>query len=81
MVAIDTKTGAKPLDIYLHVSRVNGRDGDSFISPQLQEERCTAMIAARGFQAGEVISDMDVSGGTMDRPGLNRALGRVRDGT
>jgi DNA invertase Pin-like site-specific DNA recombinase len=39
------------------------------------------MIAARGFEAGEVVSDLDFSGGTMDRPGLNRALGRVRDGT
>ena len=39
------------------------------------------MIAARGFEVGEVIRDLDVGGGTMDRPGLNRALDRVRDGT
>jgi hypothetical protein len=39
------------------------------------------MIAARGFEVGEVIRDMDVGGGTMDRPGLNKALGRVRDGS
>ncbi len=71
----------KPLDIYCRVSRVGGRDGGSFISPQLQEERCRAMIAARGFEVGEVITDLDVSGGTMNRPGLSKALGRVRDGT
>jgi DNA invertase Pin-like site-specific DNA recombinase len=70
-----------PLDIYLRVSRVNGRDGDSFISPAVQEERCRALAVARGHDVGEVISDLDVSGGTMDRPGLNTAIGRIREGT
>ena len=81
LVASVTKHAGKPLDVYVRVSRVGGREGDSFLSPGLQEERCMAMIAARGFLAGEVIRDLDVGGGTMDRPGLNRALGRVRDGT
>ncbi len=80
-MATVTKHAAKPLDVYVRVSRVGGREGESFISPGLQEERCRAMIAARGFDVGEVVSDIDVGGGTMDRPGLNRALARVRDGT
>lgn len=75
-----TRIMTLPLDIYVRVSRVGGRDGDSFVSPQLQEERCRAMATARGFEVGEVITDLDVSGGTMQRPGLNRALQRIKDG-
>jgi len=30
---------AKPLDIYIRVSDVRGRSGESFISPTDQEER------------------------------------------
>jgi DNA invertase Pin-like site-specific DNA recombinase len=71
---------AKPLDIYVRVSKLNGRGGDSFISPDLQEERCRAMATARGFGVGEVISDLDKSGGTMDRAGLKRAIARIRSG-
>ena len=75
-MANGTKAGkVKPRDIYCRVSRVGGRNGNSFISPQLQEERCRAMITAPRWAKS---SAMDVGGGTMDRPGLNRALDRVR---
>lgn len=61
------------------LDRKNGRGGDSFLSPTLQEE---VPRDDRGpwLRGGRVISDLDVCGGTMDRPGLNMAIGRVRDG-
>jgi DNA invertase Pin-like site-specific DNA recombinase len=76
----EEKREMKPLDVYVRVSRVGDRNGDSFISPQLQEERCRALARARGYEVGEVVTDLDRSGGTMDRPGLNRALERIRGG-
>ena len=66
---------ARPLDIYVRVSDVKGRAGDSFISPKDQEERCRALAKARGYQVGEVLTDLDVSGGKMRRPELDRAIG------
>ncbi len=70
----------KPLDVYVRVSRVGGREGDSFISPAVQEERCRALATARDYRVGEVLTDLDKSGGTMDRPALNEALARIRSG-
>lgn len=70
----------KPLDVYIRVSRVGGREGDSFISPELQEERCRALAVAKGLDVGLVFVDLDQSGGKMDRPEFNRALERIREG-
>jgi hypothetical protein len=53
---------SRPLDIYIRVSDVRGRTGDSFISPQEQEDRCRAALASRGLEAGEVFRELDVSG-------------------
>jgi DNA invertase Pin-like site-specific DNA recombinase len=70
----------RPLDIYVRVSRVGGREGDSFISPELQEEKCRALATARGLAIGEVFTDLDRSGGKMDRPAFKRALERIESG-
>jgi site-specific DNA recombinase len=70
----------KPLDIYVRVSDVKGREGDSFISPKEQVDRCRSAASARGLQIGEVLEELNVSGGKMDRPALNEALERIRDG-
>src|SRR4051794_22838631 len=71
---------AQPLDIYVRVSDVRGRSGDSFISPKDQEERCRALAKARGYRTGEVFTDLDVSGGKMRRPQLDRAIARIEEG-
>src|SRR5206468_166999 len=71
---------ALPLDAYVRVSDVRGRSGDSFISPKEQEERCRALATARGYKVGDVFSDMDVSGGKMRRPELDRAIARIEEG-
>ena len=71
---------AKPLDIYIRVSDVRGRSGESFISPRDQEERCLALARARGYEIGEVFEELDVSGGNMRRPKLEEAIARVEAG-
>lgn len=71
---------SRPLDIYVRVSDVRGRTGDSFISPQEQEDRCHAALASRGLDVGEVFRELDVSGKTMQRPELAKARQRIEDG-
>ncbi len=71
---------AAPLDIYVRVSDIRGRSGDSFISPKDQEERCRALAQSRGYQVGEVFYDADVSGGKMKRPELDNAIARIEEG-
>ena len=50
------------LDGYIRVSRVAGREGDSFISPRLQREQIAAYATARGFTIAKWHEDFDVSG-------------------
>src|SRR5579884_1508388 len=74
------KRVTKPLDIYVRVSDVAGRSGDTFISPVDQEERCRAAIASRGLAVGEVLTDLNQSGKSMDRPAFKSGLERIRSG-
>ncbi len=67
----------KPLDIYVRVSRVGGREGDSYITEAVQEERCRALATARGLEVGQVFTDRDQSGGKMERPAFAKALARI----
>lgn len=75
------KRVSAPLDIYVRVSDVRGRSGESFISPADQEERCRALAKARGYETGKAFTDLDVSGGKMSRPQLDKAIARIEDGT
>ena len=68
-------------DIYVRVSRVGGRDGANFISPEVQEEAARRFAEAKSLElTGAVFTDLDVSGGTMDREQLNEALARICSG-
>ncbi len=69
-----------PIDVYVRVSQTAGREGDSFQSPAEQEDRCRAQLAADGLAVGEVFTDLDVSGGKMERPGLDTVMERIRSG-
>jgi site-specific DNA recombinase len=70
----------RPLDIYVRVSRVGGREGESYISESVQEERCRALAMARGLVVGQIFIDRDQSGGKMERPAFAIALARVAEG-
>lgn len=69
-----------PVDIYIRVSRVAGRAGESYQSPSDQERACRALIESRGYEAGEVFKDEDRSGGTMSRPAFDEAMRRAESG-
>lgn len=73
-----SKATSLPVDIYVRVSRIGGRE--HMISPEEQERDARAFAKRRGLHVAEVITDLDRSGGTLDRPGLQEALARVRSG-
>lgn len=68
------------LDGYIRVSRVGGRNGDTFISPEVQREQIEQWAAMRGASILAWHTDLDVSGGKLKRPGLDALLQRLRDG-
>jgi site-specific DNA recombinase len=69
------------IDGYLRVSQVAGREGESFISPREQHEPMRGWARGRGHEIARIHDDLDFSGGTAERPGLKRAMERIRRGT
>jgi site-specific DNA recombinase len=67
-------------DGYVRVSRVAGRTGESFISPDEQRAAITAWAKSNKTKIVEWHEDLDQSGGTLDRPAFNAALERCRAG-
>jgi DNA invertase Pin-like site-specific DNA recombinase len=66
-----------PLDGYVRVSKVGGRTGERFISPDVQEEQIRAYATARGYTIDVVFHELDRSGTTFDRAILQQALDRI----
>ena len=66
----------------VRVSRVSGREGESFASPDEQRERIEAECERGGLELLDVIPEMNVSGGTplAKREGLRTAVERVEAG-
>jgi site-specific DNA recombinase len=72
---------ALPLDGYVRVSRVGGRDQtDGFISPDVQERAIREWSARGGVEIVVQPHELNVSGGTMNRPIFNSILERIRAG-
>jgi DNA invertase Pin-like site-specific DNA recombinase len=65
------------LDGYIRVSRVGGRIGESFISPEVQREQIEIWAQLMNAQIIEWHTDLDQSGGTMARPAFQQAYDRV----
>jgi DNA invertase Pin-like site-specific DNA recombinase len=61
---------------YIRVSRVGGREGESFISPDVQAESIHRWCTAHSLELGEVVVELDVSGG---KTAEERELGRLID--
>lgn len=74
------QNSGRRLDGYIRVSQLAGREGDSFHSVDVQEERIRAWATANGHEIIETWHEVDVSGGTMDRPMLNEVMARIDRG-
>jgi DNA invertase Pin-like site-specific DNA recombinase len=72
-----TSTHGRRLIGYVRVSDVRGREGDSYITEDVQENSIRAYAKANGHDIIDVLTDRDKSGGTMDRPAFNEAMRRV----
>lgn len=68
------------MDAYVRVSKVGGRQGDSFISPDVQRDDIGKWAELRGVRIGKWHEDLDETGAKLDRPGFNNMLGRVESG-
>jgi site-specific DNA recombinase len=68
-------------DGYIRVSRVGGREGDSYRSPRDQREAVERLAAANGLELGEVIVEEDVSGAKRaEQRELDRLVRKVEAG-
>jgi DNA invertase Pin-like site-specific DNA recombinase len=68
-------------DIYVRVSEVAGREGDSFGSPEEQEAAARAWADREGVEVDDVVTELDVSGGTKaDERELGRLIEKIEAG-
>src|ERR1700691_6035880 len=68
------------LDAYIRVSKVAGRAGESFQSPEQQRQRIESWAQAHGHTLTWHAPELDVSGGTMSRPIFDQIMQRIRTG-
>lgn len=68
------------LDGYIRVSATADRQGAAFQSPLQQQHAIERWAAVHGVEIAGWHRDIDETGGRMERPGLDRLLGRVRAG-
>jgi site-specific DNA recombinase len=68
------------LDGYIRVSRVAGRGGESFISPKVQRDTIEGYAKLHGHEIVCWGTDLDQSGGKLDRPEFQKTLARCRSG-
>lgn len=62
---------------YVRVSRVGKREGDSFLSRELQRESIDPVYQREGLELVEVLEELDRSGGDAARPLWNKAIDRA----
>ena len=65
---------------YVRVSKVGGRGGEGFISPDVQERAIRDWSERTGNAVVIERHELDVSGGTMDRPVFNEIMEKIRAG-
>jgi site-specific DNA recombinase len=65
---------------YVRVSKVGGREGDSFLSPGDQRKAIDAVAKREGLTIIEYLEELDASGGDNTRPKWNAALERIESG-
>ena len=67
-------------DGYVRVSRRAGREGESFISPEVQRQRIEAWAQANGVEILRCWEELDQSGARRERPAFQEALARCERG-
>ena len=67
-------------DGYIRVSRRAGREGESFISPEVQRKKITDWAALHGVEIVEWWEEIDQSGAKLARPMFQEALARCERG-
>lgn len=65
---------------YIRVSRINGREGEGYISPSVQREAIERYAGEIGEPVTQWADDQDFSGGTADRPAFQAALADLEEG-
>jgi DNA invertase Pin-like site-specific DNA recombinase len=65
---------------YIRVSKVAGREGESFISPAEQRRAIEACAARKGLALVGFLEELDESGGSDNRPKWQEAIRRVEAG-
>lgn len=66
----------------IRVSDIDGRDGDSFASPDIQADRMRQYCQRENIQLLDIHDELDVSGGKAltKRPGLSKAVASIEAG-
>jgi DNA invertase Pin-like site-specific DNA recombinase len=65
---------------YIRVSKVGGREGDSFISPDEQRKAIDRKASREGLNIVQYLEELDASGGDNTRPKWNEALRQIERG-
>jgi site-specific DNA recombinase len=67
-------------DGYIRVSRRGGREGESFISPEVQRKKIEAWSKLHGVEIVQWWDEIDQSGAKLERPMFQQALARCERG-
>src|SRR6266542_3419024 len=67
-------------DGYVRVSRRAGREGESFISPEVQRKKIAEWARLHGVEIGRWWEELDQSGAKRERPMFQQALARCERG-
>jgi site-specific DNA recombinase len=68
------------MDGYIRVSRRGGREGESFISPQVQRSKIGGWAKLHGVEIAEWWEEIDQSGAKLGRPMFQQSLARCEAG-
>jgi site-specific DNA recombinase len=71
---------ARTMDAYVRVSRRAGREGESFISPEVQRKKIAFWAEMNGVEVLSWFEEIDQSGAKLERPKFQEALARCERG-
>jgi len=77
---VTSRSVPKTADGYIRVSRVAGREGDSFISPDIQRKKISAWAELHEVEIVQWWEELDMSGADRTRPMFQLALERCERG-